>query len=422
VSGLESVLNFLMTEPWFSFVRAAVAFGLMLLAVPVMVLFERKVIGWIQERPGPNRVGFYALISDIRGKQRGEKITKYARRWFRNGELQTIVDGIKLFLKEDLVPAKSDKVIFMLAPMMALLPAVLAVAIVPFGPSFDVTVGGQTHTLSLMVSDLPVGILFYLAVNSLAVYGVVLAGWASNSKYSLLGGLRSTAQLISYEITLGLSLIGVLLIAGSFNMSEIMASQSGGFWNWNFIRQPLGFLLFLICGFAETNRLPFDLPEGESELGAGFHTEYSSLRFAMFFMAEYMHILTFAAIVSTLFLGGYFCPVPVAAMAERFGWEAAPALAALAGLVWMGLKIGFLFFFFIWVRGTLPRLRYDQLMALGWKCMFPLALINLVVTAGILVLGLPMQGLWLFGVGLGLVLITDRLATARKRRILGHAA
>ena len=369
-------------------IKVAVVLVGMIVSVPVLVLAERKIIGRIQERPGPNRVGKY-------------------------GSLQTIVDGIKLLLKEDLIPPAADRTIFILAPMMILVPAMLAITIIPFGPSFEMTIHGELRTINLGVTDLPVGILFYLAVTSVGVYGIVLAGWASNSKYSLLGGIRSTAQLISYELTLGLSLIGVLLIVGSFEMRTLVASQEGWFWNWHIFTQPVGFCLFLVAGFAETNRLPFDLPEGESELGAGFHTEYSSLKFAMFMMAEYMNILTFSAIVTTLFLGGFLAPFPIG--------DVAPLWAVLWGLLWFGLKVSGLFFFFVLVRGTLPRLRYDQLMSLGWKIMFPLAVLNIIVTAGIIALGVPRTGLWLCGAGVALILIVDRISTVMKRRVLGHA-
>ncbi|MBI1784553.1 NADH-quinone oxidoreductase subunit H, partial [Candidatus Sumerlaeota bacterium] len=287
-------------------VKVAVVGVIMIACVPFMVLFERKLIGYIQQRPGPNRVGPW-------------------------GVLQTIVDGIKLLLKEDLIPPKAERAIFIIAPILALVPAMVTMTIVPFGPPLDIEIAGKVRTISLGISDLPVGILLYFAMTSVGVYGVVLAGWSSNSKYSLLGGIRSTAQLLSYELTLGLSLIGVLLITGSFEMRTILASQeSWGILGWHIWRQPVGFLLFLLAGFAETNRLPFDLPEGETELGAGFHTEYSSLKWATFMMAEYMNILTFGAIMTTLFLGGYHGPIHVEGLS--------PVLAALSGLFWFSIK------------------------------------------------------------------------------------
>lgn len=385
-------------------IKAHALFGALVLATPVLVLVERKVLGWIQQRPGPDRVGPWGI-------------------------LQTIVDGIKLVLKEDFIPAKADRFTFMIAPLIALIPAFLAISIVPMGPSVDVNLFGKDRTIDLMVADLPVGILFYFAATSLGVYGIVLAGWASNSKYALLGGIRSSAQLISYELTLALSLIGVLLIVGDFRMTKIVESQSSFFLDWNIVKQPLGAMLFLIGGFAETNRLPFDLPEGESELGAGFHTEYSSLRWAMFFMAEYINITGFSAIFTTLFLGGWHLGVP-------FLEPAAGTLAGgLLGLAVFGGKVFFLFFFFVWVRGTLPRLRYDQLMDLGWKYLFPIALVNVIVTAFILSFGLGLPGKdglassvgavleWILLVGSSCFMIwrVDRMAIRNRERTLGHA-
>ena len=380
-------------------IKAVLTVVMLILSVPVMVLMERKLIGRIQQRPGPNRVGPWGI-------------------------LQTIVDGIKLLLKEDYIPPHADRALFILAPMMTLIPAMLAIAIVPLGPPIEFSFGDWTRTIPLGVTDLPIGILFYLALTSVGVYGIVLAGWSSNNKYSLLGGIRSTAQLISYEITLGLSLVGVILIAGTFNVRDLVASQTGGpeflgmhwdFLTWHLFRQPLGLMLFLVAGFAEVNRLPFDLPEGESELGAGFHTEYSSLKFAMFMMAEYINILTFSAILATLFLGGFHAPIAV---------EWLPALPALiSGPLWLGLKIFLLFSFFILVRGTLPRLRYDQLMDLGWKVAFPLAVANIVVTAAIIATGI--QGAWLglglFAAGVTMILVMDLIAISIKRRVLNHA-
>jgi NADH-quinone oxidoreductase subunit H len=397
-------------------VMAAMVFVALILSVPFMVLFERKVIARIQQRPGPNRVGVKQLMNSLRGKENEKGKPAYG--FWLGGELQTIVDGIKLLLKEDLIPAKADRAMFILAPIITLVPAFLTFMIVPFGPAIEVELAGKVRTITMSVTDLPVGILFYLAVSSIGVYGVVLAGWASNSKYALLGGLRSTAQLISYELTMALSLIGVLLIVGSFDLRELIASQDSGFWSWHVFRQPIGFLFFLVAGFAETNRLPFDLPEGESELGAGFHTEYSSMKWAVFMMAEYIHILTFAAIMTTLFLGGFHGP-----LAPWEGVVLGPLAAALSGLFWFSLKVGVIFFFFVHVRGTLPRLRYDQLMALGWKAMFPLALLNVVMTAGIIALGFSVgaTGVALFLAGCVVLFLVDRFAVVAKRKAVGHA-
>jgi NADH-quinone oxidoreductase subunit H len=397
-------------------IKAVVVFAALILSVPFMVLFERKVIGRIQQRPGPNRVGVKQLINSLRGRENEKGKPAYG--FWLGGELQTIVDGIKLLLKEDLMPVRADRAMFILAPIITLVPAFLTFMIVPFGPTIEIELAGKLRTISMSVTDLPVGILFYLAVSSIGIYGIVLAGWASNSKYALLGGLRSTAQLISYELTMALSLIGVLLIVGSFDLRTLIASQDAGVWSWHVFRQPIGFLFFLVAGFAETNRLPFDLPEGESELGAGFHTEYSSMKWAVFMMAEYINILTFAAIMTTLFLGGFHGP-----LAPPEGVELGPLAAALSGLFWFSIKVGAIFFFFVHVRGTLPRLRYDQLMSLGWKAMFPLALLNVVVTAGIIAMGFSVgvTGALLFAAGCVILFFADRFAVNAKRRAVGYA-
>ncbi len=373
-------------------IKVVIVAGAMIVSVPFMVLIERKVLGYIQQRPGPNRVGPWGL-------------------------LQTIVDGAKLLLKEDLIPPQAERAAFILAPILALVPAMLTMTIVPFAPPIDIEIAGKVRTIQMGISDLPVGILLYFATASVGVYGVVLAGWSSNSKYSLLGGIRSTAQLLSYELALGLSLVGVLLIVGSFEMRTILASQTDyGILGWHVWRQPVGFFMFLIAGFAETNRLPFDLPEGETELGAGFHTEYSSLKWATFMMAEYMNILTFSAIMTTLFLGGYHGPIHVEGLP--------PFLAVLSGFFWFSVKVFAIFFFFIWTRGTLPRLRYDQLMDLGWKFLFPIALVNVVACSAILALDppSPFKGLLLFAAGAGLIWATDQFAIAARRKALGHAS
>lgn len=412
-------------------IKVLLVFVGMVLSVPLMVIVERKILGRMQERPGPNRVGvldLFTLLDTILFKGwlervMPEAIKNFSRKHLRNGELQALIDGLKLFLKEDLIPPASEKIIFILAPFLALVPAVLTFTIIPFGPEFQITIADKVHTIWLGltdfpdghggVRDLPIGILFYFAITSVGVYGIVLAGWSSNNKYSLLGGIRSTAQLVSYELGLGLSLVGVLLIVGSFSMRDLVASQADGFWMWHIFRQPLGFLMFLIGGFGETNRLPFDLPEGESELGAGFHTEYSSMKFALFFMAEYLNILTFSAVITTLFLGGYHGP---------FHIDLPPIVAALSGIFWFLVKISAIFFFFVLVRGTLPRLRYDQLMDLGWKVMFPLGVANVIVTAGVIALHLPASGVWLAATGAAMIFIVDRFATTAKRRVLRHAA
>jgi NADH-quinone oxidoreductase subunit H len=293
---------------------------------------ERRLIGRLQQRIGPNLAGPYGL-------------------------LQPIADAIKLAFKEDFVPDNAERVTFALAPLIAFIPAMLTFAVVPFGD--QVTIAG--YQIDLLISDLNIGILFVFAVTSMGIYGIVLAGWSSGSKYSLLGGIRASAQMISYEIAYGLSIIGVLVIAQTLSLRELVEQQSS-FFDWYIFRQPVGFVMFVICVLAETNRNPFDLPEAESELVGGFHTEYSSLRFSMFFIGEYANMIAGACIVTTIFLGGWQGPF-------------------LPPLIWFCIKVFLFMAFYIWVRGTLPRFRYDQLMNFGWKVLFPLALLNVVLTA-----------------------------------------
>ncbi len=307
--------------------------GLLLLAVAYLTWLERKVIGDIQVRFGPSRVGPFGL-------------------------LQPIADGIKLMFKEDVVPANADRVIFILAPALSFVPALIVFAVIPFGPSFVIT-------------DVNVGLLYVFAVASLGVYGSVLAGWASNSKYSLLGGLRSSAQMVSYELALGLSVLGVVMMTGSLSLVDIVEAQKGTWLGilprWNIFPQFLGFVIFLISSNAELNRAPFDLPEAETELVAGFHTEYSSMKFALFFMAEYANMIAVAALATTLFLGGWRGPL-------------------LPPVIWFLLKVFAFIFLFIWIRATLPRFRYDQLMGFGWKVLLPLALANVMFTAALILI------------------------------------
>lgn len=302
--------------------------GLLLLAVAYLTWVERKVIGDIQVRFGPSRVGPFGL-------------------------LQPIADGIKLMFKEDVVPANADRLIFFLAPALSFVPALIVFAVIPFGPSFVIT-------------DVNIGLLYVFAVASLGVYGIVLAGWSSNSKYSLLGGLRSSAQMVSYELGLGLSVLGVVMMTGSLSLVDIVEAQKGTWLGilprWNIFPQFLGFVIFLISSNAELNRAPFDLPEAETELVAGFHTEYSSMKFALFFMAEYANMIAAAALATTLFLGGWRGPL-------------------LPPVIWFLLKVFAFIFLFIWLRATLPRFRYDQLMGFGWKVLLPLALANVMFTA-----------------------------------------
>ena len=303
-------------------------------------LYERKVLARMQVRIGPNRAGPF-------------------------GFLQPIADAIKLLFKEELIPAKADKLIFILAPVITVLPALIITAVIPWGTS--ITLFGRAIPLHL--ADINVGALYILSVTSISVYGITLAGWSSNNKYAMLGGLRSTAQMISYELALGLAFVGPILIAGSMQMSAIVEAQRPV---WFIIYQPLGALIYTLATIAEVNRAPFDMPEAEQELTAGYHTEYSGMKFALFFMAEYIKMIAVSMIGATLFLGGYLGPFV----------DQVPIL----GPVYLTLKVAFLLFIMIWLRATLPRIRYDRLMAFGWKILFPLALLNVVLTAIALVL------------------------------------
>ena len=319
-------------------VKVVVIFAGLMTCVAYMTYAERKVVAHIQVRKGPLFVGYHGL-------------------------LQPIADAVKLLFKEDFTLSGCNRIIYNLAPLVTFIPALLAIAVIPVGD--QITVAGETT--NLMISDLNVGILFIFAVSSLGIYGLVLGGWSANSKYSLLGALRSSAQMISYEVSLGLSVIGVLLLAGTLSLNEIVKAQSGGILDWFIFRQPIGFLLFVTAAIAETNRIPFDLPEAEAELVGGYHTEYAGMKFAMFFMGEYASMITVSALAATLFLGGWSGPI-------------------LPPVVWFLLKMSFFLFSYIWIRGTLPRFRYDQLMRFGWLVLFPLALLNTMVTALIAIL------------------------------------
>jgi len=319
-------------------VKVVVIFAGLMTCVAYMTYAERKVVAHIQVRKGPLFVGYHGL-------------------------LQPIADAVKLLFKEDFTLSGCNRIIYNLAPLVTFIPALLAIAVIPVGD--QITVAGETT--NLMISDLNVGILFIFAVTSLGIYGLVLGGWSANSKYSLLGALRSSAQMISYEVSLGLSVIGVLLLAGTLSLNEIVKAQSGGILDWFIFRQPIGFLLFVTAAIAETNRIPFDLPEAEAELVGGYHTEYAGMKFAMFFMGEYASMITVSALAATLFLGGWSGPI-------------------LPPVVWFLLKMSFFLFSYIWIRGTLPRFRYDQLMRFGWLVLFPLALLNTMVTALIAIL------------------------------------
>jgi len=321
--------------------KVVVVLVVLLTAIAYIVWMERKVVARIQSRWGPYLVGPHGL-------------------------LQPVADGLKFLFKEDIVPDKVDRPIFWLAPFLAFTLAFLSISVIPFGES--VTIAG--HTIPFQITDLNVGLLFVLAVTSLGVYGVALAGWSSNSKFPLFGGLRSSAQLISYELSLGLAVVGVVMIAGSLSLREIVEQQRG---LWNIVKQPIGFLLYFTAAIAETNRTPFDLPEAESELVGGYHTEYSSFKFAMFFMAEYANMVTVSCLATSLFFGGWLGPV--------FG---PPLLRAILPVLWFALKVLAFLFVYIWIRGTLPRFRYDQLMSFGWRFMLPVALLNVLGTSLIL--------------------------------------
>jgi len=311
-------------------IKVHVVLGFVLLGVPLIVWMERKVLGHMQDRIGPQRVGPYGL-------------------------LQTIADGIKLFMKEDILPSQADKVVYFLAPGIAVVTALAAMTVIPFGDS--VTLFGRE--IALRITDVNIAILFLLGATSMGVYGIVLGAWASNSKYPLLGGLRSSAQMISYELAQGISLIGVIMITGSLSLNEIGRAQEK---LWFIVPQFFAFVIYLICSVAETNRAPFDLAEAETELVAGFHTEFSSMKFALYFLAEYANMMVVSGVAITCFLGAWHGPL-------------------LPGPAWFFIKLTLFLFFYIWLRATFPRFRYDQLMAFGWKVLLPASLLNLAATA-----------------------------------------
>src|SRR3954467_7080718 len=339
-----------------SIIKMLLVFTVIMVGVALLTLMERKVSAWMQNRRGPNRVGPAGL-------------------------LQPAADGLKNILKEETFPAMANRWLFLLAPALSFIPALLLSAVIPFGAplplNFDFTLGPLGRfvhhgTMPMVVADLPIGFLFVLAISSMGVYGIALAGWSSNSKYALLGGLRAAAQMVSYEVPMGLSLIPVLLLSGNVSLSAIVRAQQLGLWY--VLPLFLSFFIFLISGFAETNRLPFDLPEAESELIAGYHTEYSAMKFSFFFIAEYANVVTVCAMVTTLFFGGWDIPFT--------DWDrSGGVLPTLATWLVFFLKVMFWVFFVMWIRWTLPRFRYDQLMALGWKVLMPLALAYIMVVA-----------------------------------------
>jgi NADH-quinone oxidoreductase subunit H len=358
-----------------SAIKVFVVFNLIMVGVALLTLIERRVCAWMQDRLGPNRVG-------------------------PQGILQPAADGLKNFLKEETSPAQADKALFTLAPIVSFVPALLTFAVIPFAAPLPTRWG----LVPMVVADLPVGFLYILAISSLGVYGIVLAGWSSNNKYALLGGLRASAQMISYEIALGMSTVAVLLLAGNVTLSQVIAQQQHSLW---FVFPlTIAFLIFFISAFAETNRLPFDLPEAEGELIAGYHTEYSAMKFSMFYIAEYSNMVTASALMATLFFGGW--DIPFTHWDDTGDPSVVKTLLTLGAF---GLKTFFFLFTYIWVRWTLPRFRYDQLMALGWKVLLPLALLYItIVAAAIWFLRValawdfgPLMALVLFGLNLALL-------------------
>jgi NADH-quinone oxidoreductase subunit H len=339
-------------------VKIVVVVVILLMAVAYTVLLERKLVGRIQNRWGPSRVGPFGL-------------------------LQPLADGAKLFLKEDLMPFAVERPLYVLAPMIALGCALTSIAVIPFGANI------QWHGVDLFqISDVSIGLLILLGITSVGVYGIALSGWSSNNKYSLLGALRASAQVISYELALGLSLVGVVMRSGSLRLRTIVDVQAAhGLLSWNFFGgfQFVAFFIYLMAAYAETNRSPFDLPEAESELTAGYHTEYSSMKFAMFFMAEYANMITVGCVATLLFFGGWSSPF------GHFLSGSGPISTAILAVFWFVLKVFFFLFLYIWVRGTLPRFRYDQLMGFGWKFLIPVAIANIVVTGLWMGLSLPVR-------------------------------
>ncbi|NUS17672.1 MAG: NADH-quinone oxidoreductase subunit NuoH [Streptomyces sp.] len=332
---------------WLILLKAVFCFAFAMLTVLFSIVWERKVVAWMQLRIGPNRHGPW-------------------------GMLQSLADGVKLMLKEDITVKRADKVVFILAPIVAAIPAFMSFAVIPFGPADnEVSVFGQRTALQL--TDLPIGILYILATASVGIYGIVLAGWSSGSTYPLLGGLRASAQMISYEIAMGLSFAAVFLYSGSMSTSTIVSSQHD---RWYVILLPVSFLVYICTMIGETNRAPFDMPESEGDLVGGFNTEYSSIKFALFMLAEYVNMVTVSAVATTLFLGGWRAPYPISGFwaGANHGWWP---------MLWFVIKVQLLLFFFIWLRGTLPRVRYDQLMKVGWKILIPVSMVWLMLVAAV---------------------------------------
>ena len=360
------------TELIVALIKANIVLGVLLTNTILLIWFERKLVAGMQSRVGPDRAGPFGI-------------------------LQTVADAIKLMLKEQILPLKADRAMYLLAPIVALVPSFLIFMIIPLGPNLNIEFGGENYIVEFVGADLNVGVLYFLALSSIAVYSVVLAGWSSGSKYPLLGGVRASAQMISYEAAMGLALVPVILYSGSLSLVDIVDSQSGNLSSsipilnsivsfipkWNVFPQFVAFGIFFIAAVAEVNRAPFDLVEAEQELVGGFHTEYSGFRFAMFFLAEYINMFNMCAITATFFLGGWLGPT-----FENF---LPPFLSSIMPIIWLGVKTFILLFIFVWIRATLPRLRYDQLMELGWKRLIPASLVWLILSA--VVLGLREFGL-----------------------------
>lgn len=360
------------TEFIIALLKANIVLGVLLTNTILLIWFERKLVAGMQSRVGPDRAGPFGI-------------------------LQTVADAIKLMLKEQILPLKADRAMYLLAPIVALVPSFLIFMIIPLGPNLNIEFGGENYIVEFVGADLNVGVLYFLALSSTAVYSVVLAGWSSGSKYPLLGGVRASAQMISYEAAMGLALVPVILYSGSLSLVDIVDSQSGNLSSsipilnsivsfipkWNVFPQFVAFGIFFIAAVAEVNRAPFDLVEAEQELVGGFHTEYSGFRFAMFFLAEYINMFNMCAITATFFLGGWLGPT-----FENF---LPPFLSSIMPIIWLGVKTFSLLFIFVWIRATLPRLRYDQLMELGWKRLIPASLVWLILSA--VVLGLREFGL-----------------------------
>jgi NADH-quinone oxidoreductase subunit H len=336
-------------------ILATIVFAISLGVAAYSTWAERKLAAFFQDRIGPNRAGVFGL-------------------------LQPIADGVKLFMKEEIIPADSDKFLFIVGPSLFMLTALMTSAVIPWSTPLDL---GNGHIFEMQVADINIGILYVFAVVSIGVYGIMIGGWSSNNKYSLMGAIRASSQMISYELAMGLSIIAIIMMSSSMSIKDIVAQQSGGLYgmeglqglNWNIFYQPLGFILFLVCAFAECNRTPFDLPECEAELGGGFHIEYSSMKLGLFLFAEYVNMFISSAVIASLYFGGY--NFPGLSLLPEF-WQSIAGVAVFMG------KITFGIFFFMWVRWTIPRFRYDQLMTLGWKVLLPLAILNIVLTGGVM--------------------------------------